>query len=45
MNKKNKGKYFATTGEFILNDGQNVEEDYISIIKKKEQIYSFFIHI
>ena len=30
----NKGKYFATTGEFILNDGQNVEEDYISIIKK-----------
>ncbi|MDD5865503.1 MAG: sulfatase-like hydrolase/transferase [bacterium] len=30
----NKGKYFAATGEFILNDGQNVEEDYISIIKK-----------
>lgn len=30
----NKGKYFAATGEFVLNDGQNVEEDYISIIKK-----------
>ena len=29
-----KGKYFAATGEFILNDGQSVDENYVTNIKQ-----------